>query len=80
MHQADMHIASVKGGPHQSPGHGYPLVTKATMDCCATPTSTVAVGYTDEGVVPHSTAKLVPLSSEARVPIDPSVPCGVGAR
>ena len=47
--------------------HGA-LVTKATTDCCATPTSSVAVGYTDEGVVPHSTAKLVPLSSEARVP------------
>ena len=58
MHQADMHIASVKGGPDQSLGHGNPLVTKATMDCCATPTSTVAMGYTDEGVVPHSTAKL----------------------
>ena len=38
MHQADTHIASVKGGPDQSPDHGNPLVTKVTMDCCATPT------------------------------------------
>ena len=45
-----------------------------TFRCSVAPPpliSTVAVGYPDEGVVPHSTAKLVPLSSEARVPYWP---------
>ena len=68
-----------QGWPRPITGPWLPPWAETTMDCCPTPSATEEVGYTDGGVVPQSTAKLVPWNPRLGCFIDPSVLCGVGS-